>query len=132
MMLEKPKPIEPLPRWLLLPLGLGLLLTGLGLAMPWLYPQKSLWTEVDAKKHSELATEAHAAHHASAHAQTNKLPTVNEEAARSRLSREEYDRSAERLRQVREGGSRYGQWLMIAGVTLTAIGIVAAWMIRHE
>ncbi len=50
--------------------------------MPWLYPQKSLWTEEDAKKHAELATQAHAAHHAVAHAQTNKLPTVKEDAAK--------------------------------------------------
>jgi len=132
MMLEKPKPTEPLPRWLLLPLGLGLLLTLLGVAMPWLYPQKSLWTEENAQEHSALATKAHAAHHAVAHAETNKLKTVKEDAAKARWYREQYDHSAERLRQVREGGSRYGQWLMIAGIALTAIGIVAALMLRRE
>lgn len=131
-MLEKPKPPEPLPRWLLLPLGLGLLLTILGLAMPWLYPQKTLWTEEDAQKHSELATKAHAAHHRAAHAQTNKLPTVKEDAAEARWRRAEYDQSAERLRQVREGGNRYGQWLLIAGIALTATGIVTALMLRQE
>jgi len=125
-MLEQPNPAAPLPHWLLLPLGLGVLLTVLGLAMPWLYPHKSLWTEADAQKHSELATQAHAAHHAAANAQTKKLHTVKEDAAKARYYREQYDLSAEKLRQVREGGSRYGKWLLIAGGSLIAIGVITA------
>ncbi len=132
MMLEKTKTPEPLPRWLLLPLGFGLLLTMLGLAMPWLYPQKTLWTEEDAQKHSALATDAHAAHHAAAHAVTNKKPTVKENVAEARWRLEQYNHSAERLRQVREGGNRYGNWLLIAGIALTSIGVVAALMLRRE
>lgn len=131
-MLEKPKPTAPLPRWLLLPLGFGILLTVLGLAMPRLYPQQTLWTEADAQKHSELATQAHAAHHAAAHAQKNKRPTVKEDVAKARWYREQYDQSAARLRQVQEGGSAYGKWFMIAGITLTAVGIVAALGLRGE
>jgi len=131
-MLEQQKLTEPLPPWLLLPLGLGILLFILGIAMPWLYPQKSIWTEDDAQMHAELATKTHAAHHAAAHAQTNKLPTIKEDAAKARWYREQYDRSAERLRQVREGGDRYGRWLMIAGGVLIAIGVTAAWMLRKE
>lgn len=131
-MLEKPKPIEPLPDWLLLPLGAGIALVLLGLALPWLYPQQKLWTDDDAKKHAELATQAHAAHHAAAHAATNKKPTVKEDAAKARWYREQYDASAARLQQVREGGDRYGQWLMITGITLIAFGVVAAWLIRRE
>jgi uncharacterized protein YjeT (DUF2065 family) len=132
MTLEQSPSLAPLPRWLSLPLGFGILLTVLGLALPWLYPQQSLWTEADAQQHAELATQAHAAHHASAYAQTNKLPTLKEDAAKARYYREQYDLSAERLRQVRDGGSRYGQWLLIAGVTSTALGIIAVWMIRKE
>jgi hypothetical protein len=100
--------------------------------MPWLYPQKSLWTEDDARKHAELATQAHAAHHAVAHAQTNKLPTAKEDAAKARWYREQYDQSAERLRQVREGGDRYGRWLMIAGLILVSSGVTAAWLQRRD
>ncbi len=132
MTLEPAEPNASLPRWLLMPLVLGTLLTILGLAMPWLYPQQALWTEGDAKQHNELANQAHAAHHASAHSQTNKLPTAKEEAAKARWYREQYDKSAERLRQVREGGDSYGWWLMIAGMSLTAIGVVAALIMRKE
>jgi hypothetical protein len=122
----------PLPRWLLLPLGLGLLLSILGLAMPWLYPEQSLWTDEDAKKHTELALQTHAAHHASANSKINALHTVKEDVAKARWYREQYDQSAERLQQVREGGNRYGNWLLIAGIALTASGVVAALMLRKE
>ena len=130
-MLEQQNPAEPLPRWLLVPLGLGILLALLGVALPWLYPQKMLWTEDDAIKHAELATQAHAAHHAVAHAQTNKLPTAKEDAAKARCESEQNDQSAERLRQVREGGDRYGQWLLIAGLMQIA-GVIAAWQLCRE
>jgi hypothetical protein len=131
-MLEPQKLGEPLPHWVLMPLGLGIMIFALGLAMPWLYPQKSLWTEDDALKHAALASQAHAAHHAAAHAQTNKLPTSMEDAAKARWFREQYDQSAQRLRHVREGGTHYGQWLMVIGAVMIAIGITAVWMLRQE
>lgn len=132
MMLETPKSTSSLPSWLLLPLGLGIMLLIPGVAMPWLYPQQSLWTNEDASRHQELATQAHAVHHAAAHAQTKKLPTIKEDAAKARWYREQFDRTAERLLQVREGGSRYGQWLIYTGLGLTAIGVVAALSLKKE
>ena len=132
MTLEKFKPPEPLPRWLVLPLGLGIALTVFGFVMPWLYPTKSLWTEAAAKEHAKLSEKAHTAHNAFANAQQNKSPTAKENEAESRYWNEQFKLSKQRLDDAREGGSRYGFWLMIAGGTLTAIGVVASLILRRE
>ena len=132
MSIKSDEPKEPLPSWLLLPLVLGILLTIVGLAFPSFYPKDTLWTDNDAKQHNELALQAHAAHHASANAQTNNAPTVKQDVAKAKFYRDEFDKSAQRLRQVRDGGENYGWWLMIAGIGLTSVGVVAALILRKE
>jgi hypothetical protein len=132
MTLQPDKPKRELPKWLLLPLILGISLIGAGYAMPSLYPTESLWTEADAKQHTELALQSHAAHHASANAQINQSHTVKQDMAKAQYYRDEYNKSAAKLRDVREGGNQYGWWLMTSGIALTALGVVSAMILRRE
>ncbi len=132
MTVQPDKPTKDLPNWLLVPLILGIMLTGLGYAMPWLYPTETLWTEADAKLHTELALHSHAAHHASANAQINQHHTVKQDMAKAQYYRDQYNLSSAKLRQVREGGSNYGWWLMTSGMALTALGVVTAMILRRE